>query len=137
MALETGRVSRLTTDAYDTFPGWSPRGDLIAFTRWQNGDFDIYSIRPDGTGLKRLTTAPGNDAHSSWSPDGAYLMFSSSRYGFKDEAPLADDQPQPYGEIFLMRADGTNQRALTDNQWEDGPGTWQPSGFQRQRSDRR
>jgi hypothetical protein len=35
-------------------------------------------------------------------------MFSSSRYGFKDEAPLFDDQPQPCGEIFVMRADGVN-----------------------------
>ena len=126
LTLDTGRITALTEDAYDTFPGWSPRGDLIAFTRRQNSDFDIYSIRPDGTGLKRLTTAPGNDAHSSWSPDGEHLMFSSSRYGFKDEAPLADDQPQPYGEIFVMRADGTNQLPLTDNQWEDGPGTWRP-----------
>jgi Tol biopolymer transport system component len=74
-----------------------------------------------------LTTAAGNDAHSSWSPDGQYLMFSSSRTGFKDEAPLFDGQPQPYGEIFVMRADGSDQRQITDNQWEDGPGTWRPS----------
>jgi TolB protein len=76
--------------------------------------------------LKQLTTTPGNDAHSSWSPDCEYLMFSSSRFGFKDES-LFDDQPQPCGEIFVMRADGTEQRPLTDNQWEDGPGTWQPA----------
>ena len=74
-----------------------------------------------------VTTTPGNDAHSTWSPDGEHLMFSSSRYGSKDEAPLFDDQPQPYGEIFVMRVDGTEQRPLTDNQWEDGPGTWQPA----------
>ena len=53
-------------------------------------------------------------------------MFSSSRMGFKDEAPLFDGQPQPYGEIFVMRADGSDQRQITDNQWEDGPGTWRP-----------
>lgn len=53
-------------------------------------------------------------------------MFSSSRLGFKDEAPLFDGQPQPYGEIFVMKSDGSDQRQLTDNQWEDGPGTWQP-----------
>jgi Tol biopolymer transport system component len=99
---------------------------LIAFTSWRNGDFDIYTIRPDGSGLKRLTTAPGNDAHSSWSPDGRYLIFSSSRLGFKDEAPLFDDQPQPYGEVFVMRSDGSDQYPLTDNQWEDGAGSWRP-----------
>lgn len=125
--LETSTTTRLTSSDYDTFPGWSPTGDLIAFSSWRNGDFDIFTIKPDGTRLKRLTTAAGNDAHSSWSPDGQFLMFSSSRYGFKDEAPLADGQPQPYGEIFIMNADGSNQRPLTDNQWEDGPGAWQPA----------
>ena len=128
LTLETGVVTRLTDSAYDTFPGWSPTADLIAFSSWRNGDFDIYTIKPDGTGLKQLTTAAGNDAHSSWSPDGQHLMFSSSRFGFKDEAPLFDGQPQPYGEIFVMKADGSDQRPLTDNQWEDGPGAWQPRG---------
>jgi Tol biopolymer transport system component len=127
LSLDTGAIARLTSSEYDTFPGWSPAGDVIAFSSWRNGDYDIYTIRPDGTGVKQLTTTAGNDAHSSWSPDGQYLMFSSSRFGFKDEAPLFDGQPQPYGEIFVMRADGSDQRQLTDNQWEDGPGTWRPS----------
>jgi TolB protein len=131
LTLASGAVTRLTGSDYDTFPEWSPASDLIAFSSWRNGDYDIYTIRADGTGLKQLTSAPGNDAHSSWSPDGQYLMFSSSRFGFKDEAPLFDGQPQPYGEIFVMRADGTDQRALTDNQWEDGPGTWQPRSAKR------
>jgi len=126
LTLASGTVTHLTDSGYDTFPGWSPRGDLIAFTSLRGGDFDIYTVRPDGAGLKQLTTARGNDAHSSWSPNGAHLMFSSSRHGFKDEAPLADDQAQPYGEVFVMRADGTRQVPLTDNQWEDGPGTWPP-----------
>jgi TolB protein len=127
LTLASGEITRLTSSEYDTFPGWSPTADLIAFSSWRGGDYDIYTIRPDGSGEKRLTTSPGNDAHSSWSLDGQYLMFSSSRMGFKDEAPLFDGQPQPYGEIFLMRADGSDQRQITDDQWEDGPGTWRPS----------
>jgi Tol biopolymer transport system component len=118
-------VRTLTTD-YDNFPSWSPKGDLIAFNRLANGDFDIYTIRPDGSDLRRLTTTEGNDSHPAWSPDGEYLLFSSSRFGFKDEAPLADI-PQPYGELFIMRADGSEQRALTDNQWEEGTPAWQPA----------
>ena len=46
--------------------------------------------------------------------------------GFKDEA-IYTDAPQPYGELFVMRYDGTNVQQLTDNQWEDGTPAWQPS----------
>ena len=36
------------------------------------------------------------------------------------------DAPQPYGEIFVMRFDGTDVQQLTDNQWEEGTPAWQP-----------
>ncbi len=123
--LDDGSVTKLTTGS-DNFPAWSPNGDLIAFTRFSEDDYDIYTIRPDGTGLKRLTTTPGNDAHEIWSPDGKQILFSSARLGFKDEAPLSDDVPQPYAELFVMNADGSGQRPLTDNQWEDGTPAWAP-----------
>jgi TolB protein len=45
--------------------------------------------------------------------------------GFKDEALLTFD-PQPYGEIFVMRYDGTEVEQLTDDQWEEGAPAWQP-----------
>ena len=99
--------------------------DRIVFSRLANDDFDIFSIRPDGSGLKQLTTSAGNDSHPAWSADGEHILFSSSRFGFKDEAPLSDI-PQPYGELFIMRADGSEQRALTDNRWEEGTPAWQP-----------
>jgi Tol biopolymer transport system component len=83
------------TAGSDNFPAWSPNGDLIAFTRFSEDDYDIYTIRPDGTGLKRLTTTPGKDAHEIWSPDGKQILFSSARLGFKDEAPLSDDILNP------------------------------------------
>ena len=123
--LADGSVRTLTT-GYDNFPAWSPAGDLIVFSRLADGDFDIFSIRPDGTDLRRLTTTPGGDSHPAFSPDGAHILFSSSRYGFKDEAPM-HDIPQPYGELFIMRADGSEQRALTDNRWEEGTPAWVPA----------
>ncbi len=124
MNLETKAVTTLTGD-YDNFPLWSPRGDLIMFSRLVDGAYEIYTIKPDGTGLKRLTFTHGNDAHMAWSPDGEYIVFASSRMGFKDEV-VYTDAPQPYGEIFVMRYDGTGVEQLTDNQWEDGTPAWQP-----------
>ena len=123
--IREGSVTSLTTD-YDNFPFWSPRGDLIMFSRQEHGNFDIYTIKPDGTGLKRLTTSPGNDAHMGWSPDGEWIAFATSRMGFKDES-LYTIGPQPYGEVFVMRYDGSDLRQLTDNQWEDGAPAWQPT----------
>ena len=125
VSVADGAVRTLTT-GYDNFPSWSPKGDRIAFSRLAGGDFDIYSMRPDGSDVRRLTTAEGNDSHPAWSADGEHVLFSSSRFGFKDEAPLVDI-PQPYAELFIMRPDGSGQRALTDNQWEEGTPGWQPT----------
>ena len=122
MDLITKAVTNLT-DGYDNFPLWSPRGDLIMFARLSEGTYDVYTIKPDGSSLKRLTNGSGNDAHMAWSPDGEYIAFASSRMGFKDEAAYTD-APQPYGEIFVMRFDGTGVKQLTDNQWEDGAPGW-------------
>jgi hypothetical protein len=49
--------------------------------------------------------------------------------GFKDEG-VYTDAPQPYGELFVMRYDGTHIEQITDNQWEDGTPAWQPTGVQ-------
>jgi Tol biopolymer transport system component len=124
MNMEDRSVTTLTT-GYDNFPAWSPRGDLIAFMRKVNGDFDIFTVRPDGKDLRQLTHSKGNDAHPAFSPDGEKILFATTRMGFKDEA-LYTSAPQPYGELFVMRYDGTQVEQLTDNQWEDAAPAWQP-----------
>lgn len=117
--LEDRSVQVLTTE-YDNLPFWSPDGTRIAFTRRHEGNnFDIFTIQPDGSDLQRLTTSPANDAHAFWTDDSKYLMWSSGIYGFKDEAALYDNTFQPYGAIFIMKADGTEKRQLTDSPWED------------------
>ena len=127
MNLETKAVTTLT-DGYDNFPLWSSRGDLILFSRQTGGNYQVFTIKPDGTDARQLTFTHGNDTHMGWSPDGEHIVFTSSRMGFKDEMSYTDS-PQPYGEIFVMRFDGTNVQQLTDNQWEDGTPAWQPTGM--------
>jgi len=122
--LQDHTVTVLTSE-YDNFPLWSPRGDLIAFIRKMGDDFEVFTIRSDGKDVRQLTHTKGNDAHGAWSPDGERILFTSGRMGFKDEV-LYTYAPQPYGEIFVMKYDGTEVEQLTDNQWEDGGPAWQP-----------
>ncbi len=125
--IDTSESRPLVTGATaDNFPQWSPLGDRIAFTSFREGDYDIYSIKPDGTDLKRLTSAPGNDAHCTWSPDGNWIAFSSQRQGFKDEAALHPYNAQPYGDVYVMRADGSDVRQLNDDQFEKATPGWIP-----------
>jgi Tol biopolymer transport system component len=69
-------------------------------------DFDpymeIFEANPDGTGLKRLTNAPGYDAEGSYSPDGKHIVFCSNRSGERNL------------ELYVMDADGKNVRQLTN-----------------------
>lgn len=116
--LEDGTIKVLTTE-YDNVPFWSPLGDRILFTRKSAGDWDVYTIQADGSDLRQLTKTPGNDAHAVWTDDGKHVMWSSSRNGFKDEAALYDNNPQPYASLFIMNADGSGQTQLTDSRWED------------------
>jgi Tol biopolymer transport system component len=129
MNIETRAVTTLTS-GYDNFPLWSPRGDLIMFSRlssgnFRSGNYEIWTVKPDGTGERKVASGRGTDAHQGWSPDGERIVFASSRMGFKDEA-IYTDAPQPYGEIFVMRYDGKNVEQLTDNQWEEGTPAWRP-----------
>jgi Tol biopolymer transport system component len=110
---------RVLTTGLDNLPDWSPDGRRIMFTRNSNGNFDLYTIAPDGSDLRRLTDFPANDAHAVWTRDGRHILWNSGEYGFKDEAALYDHSFQPYGSIWIMNADGTNKRQLTDSHWED------------------
>ncbi len=104
----------------DTDPAWSPTLTSIAFASNfpsrgnPEGDFEIFTIKPGGGGLKQLTHNSSDDRAPTWSPDGETLAFSSNRDG--DE------------EIFFMGKDGSEQEQLTDNSTSDGEPSWSPDG---------
>jgi len=68
--------------------------------------FDVFTAKPDGSGVKRLTDAPGYDAEATMSVDGKRIVFTSMRDGDLD--------------IYSMDADGKNVRRLTDALGYDG-----------------
>jgi Tol biopolymer transport system component len=87
----------------------------------------------DGT-LTRLTHARGYDAEASYSPDGAWVVFSSTRQAYertlddRERAQLEAD-PSWFGEIYIMPADGsTAPRRLTDVPGYDGGPFFSPDG---------
>jgi len=121
--LESGETKVLTTE-WDNFPFISPSGDRVVFTRrMPDFDFEVFTMKPDGTDVKRVTTTSGADAHATWAGD-KEIWFESSRTGFKDEAALYDTSPQPYAQVFLMNRDGSNVRQVTDSKWEDSMGMY-------------
>ena len=67
------------TVSNDYHPLWSPDGASIAFVRVE--DKNLYTIRPDGTGLRRVTTDVDYEQLVAWSPDGAKLYYTIPRGG--------------------------------------------------------
>ena len=95
---------------------------------------DIFSANRDGSNIQQLTDAHGYDAEGSYSPDGKYIVFCSIRDAYpksdlspKDLKQLEVD-PSYFGEIYIMNADGSNQKRLTDWEGYDGGPFFTPDG---------
>lgn len=136
---EKMNIRRLTCGEWtDTMPSWSPDGEWIAFSSTMDGvdggSFGLYMMRPDGTGLHRVE--PGGDCdgtqgavhgrinHVKFSPDGCNIVFTADIAGVSAEPISLPNQFQPYGDIFVARADGSGLVRLTHNAYEDGTPTW-------------
>jgi TolB protein len=90
-------------------PSWSPGGTKIVYTE---GD-RIYSVNSDGTGQRLLA----HGYFPAWSPDGKTIAFhSTTQFG---------DHTRP---VWIMNADGSDQRSLNVRAWVDCPLGWAPGG---------
>lgn len=130
----TDKSTTVLTTGWDNTPGWSPDGSLIVFTRRTSlpndnvyeDNYDVCTIKPDGSDYRVLTTSLSNDAHAVWTNDGQ-ILYSTAEFGFQDEGALFDDNFQPYAQIVLMNADGSGKTVMTDGLWEDAMGMFVPN----------
>ena len=94
-------------------------------------EMEIYVA--NGDSYERLTNARGYDAEGSYSPDGRWIVFSSMRDAYNrelsvDETKQLETDPSYFGEIYIMRADGSDQRRLTTVAGYDGGPFFAPDG---------
>ena len=88
-------------------------------------EMEIYAVPMAGGEPRRLTDARGYDAEGAYSPDGEWIVFASTRDAYnrelsEREANLLEVDPAYFGEIYVMRADGSEQTRLTNVPGYDG-----------------
>jgi Tol biopolymer transport system component len=94
---------------------------------------EIYAVSEKTKEIQRLTNVRGYDAEASYSPDGQWVVFSSMRDAYNRTLTAAEKKqlevdPSFFGEIYIMRADGTAQRRLTQVNGYDGGPFFSPDG---------
>ncbi|WP_328441947.1 amidohydrolase family protein [Streptomyces sp. NBC_00444] len=113
-----------------TRPQYSPDGTRLVVCAYRGGGFHLWTLRPDGTGLRQLTDGPWDDRGPAWSPDGTRIAFASERGG--DTVSGA-----PY-RIWVVDVRTGALTRLTGRPGQGGPGqgarwedfdpTWSPDG---------
>jgi TolB protein len=95
-------------------PTWSPNGQSILFASDRNGTTQLYTVRPDGSKLTRITNLPSIRGRSDWSADGQYIVTYSG------------DSWQR--ELYIMNSDGSNVRQLTPSGGNSQGPSFSPDG---------
>lgn len=96
-------------------------------------NYDLYAAPLAGGDAVHLTSARGYDAEGSYSPDGQWVAFASNRHAYTDK--LTDEDAKAFAlqqsllmDIYLMRADGSEVKRLTDVKGYDGGPFFSPDG---------
>ncbi len=123
MDRDGNNVIRLTNSNFrEGRPSWTPDGTKIAFSVfiWDVGNSEIYVMDNDGNNLTRLTIHQMTDVRPSWSPDGSKIVFVSGPQNVQFHPK----------HIFVMNADGTGMRNLTEDTdlTDSFSPSWSPDG---------
>jgi Tol biopolymer transport system component len=125
-------LKRLTTaPGYDAEATISNDGKKIVFTSLRSGDLDIYTMDADGSHVKQLTHELGYDGGPFFSPHGKWIVYRAHHPKTEQEIRdykelLAQNQIRPtYLELWIMKADGTDKRQITNL----GAASFAPSFF--------
>jgi Tol biopolymer transport system component len=117
MPIDGGLAKQITTPYQEvSHPDWSAKGDLIAIQSYAGGTFHIWTMHPDGSGLKQITSGHGDDREPRISPDGTSIAFASDR-AFKGN----------YDIWTVNIATGILKQITSAEADEFGP-TWSPDG---------
>jgi dipeptidyl aminopeptidase/acylaminoacyl peptidase len=125
----TERVLDRTGD--ERYPSYSPDGKQIAFRgdldlAEPSGDEELYVmdvVDGKGTNVRQLTSNADFDSAPSWSPDGKQILFERAPAGTFTPGVEAQEK-----DVYVMRADGTDVRRLTDSPGLDEGPEFSPDG---------
>ncbi len=130
-------MKRLTNArGYDAEGTIAPDGKKIVFTSARDGDLELYDMNIDGTNQRRLTHDLGYDGGAWHSQDGQWIVWRANRPKTPDEIKRYKDlfaknlvMPAQM-ELWIMRADGTQQKQLTFNGAANFAPYFHPNGKQ-------
>jgi TolB protein len=106
---------------YDAEATISRDGKHVVFTSERDGNLDIYTMDPDGKNVKRLTHELGYNGGPFWSYDGKWIVYRAYHPKSEKEVAefkqlLSEHRIKPVNlELWVMRADGTGKRQVTNN----------------------